>query len=201
MSWSVFYKEDYRAGGTEVNLSGVQSDYEPEFLDNYEIALRSQWLDGNLTFNANAYFGEWTDQQVNICEPGNIFNCVTQNAGESEIYGAEFDTRYFVSDDVNIFASLGLARTEFINYISDTDGGLSGNTFAFSPDTTTAIGAQVYFSENLDISGNLNYQSDMYSDVQNTVELSSRTLLNLKDGYEFDNFEIEAYFNNLTDKF
>ncbi len=201
LSVSAFYKEGYRAGGAELSLGSRQNDYEPEYLSNYEVALRSVSLGGDLVINANAYFGDWTDQQLSICSPDNALDCITENAGESEIYGTELSVQYQVSADINMFTSIGYARTEFTDFDSGTLGDLTGNDFAFSPDLTAAIGATAYLTDEFFVSGNVNYQEGAYADVQNTVELDSRTLLNLKLGYVTDVYSIEAYVNNLTDKF
>jgi len=200
-SVSAFYKQGYRAGGAELTISGTQNEYAPEYLDNFEVAYRSVWLQGDLTFNANAYYGDWKDQQVTECDPDNVYNCITVNAGESEIYGLEAELQYTVSDDISIFASTGYAHTEFTQFISPIEGDLSGKDFVFSPDLTAAIGARVYLSDAFFVSGNVNYQDNMWGDFSNTVELNSRTLVNLKAGYEGENFNIDAYVTNLTDKF
>jgi len=200
-SISAFYKQGYRAGGAELTLTGSQNEYAPEYLNNVEIAYRSVWLQGDLIVNANAYYGDWTDQQVTQCDPANIYDCITVNAGESEIYGLEAETHYTLSDDISIFASIGYAHTEFTQFISPSDGDLSGKDFVFSPDLTAAIGARVYLTDAFYVGGNVNYQDSMWGDFSNTVKLNARTLVNLKAGYEGDNYNIDAYVTNLTDKF
>jgi outer membrane receptor protein involved in Fe transport len=201
LSISAFYKEGYRAGGAELSLGGRQNDYDPEYLANYEIAVRSVHSNGNLIINANAYYGDWTDQQISICNPDNALDCITENSGESEISGLEIATQYQISDDISMFASLGYAHTEFTDFISGTLGGLTGNEFAYSPEITATLGSTIYVTDEVYLSGNLNYQDDTYSDVQNTIKLDSRSLVNLKAGYISDRYSIEAFVNNLTDKF
>lgn len=201
MSLSAFYKKGYRAGGAELTLVGDQNEYAPEYLDNFEIAYRSMWLQGDLTFNANAYYGDWTDQQVTQCDPNNVFDCVTVNAGESEIYGLEAELHYSVSDDFSVFASTGYAHNEFTKFFSPSEGDLSGKDFVYSPDLTAAIGTRVYLTEAFYLSGNINYQDSMWADFSNTTKLNARTLVNLKAGYEGESFSIDAYVTNLTDKF
>ncbi|MEM8556175.1 MAG: TonB-dependent receptor, partial [Pseudomonadota bacterium] len=66
MSLGFTYQQGYRAGGSRTNLAALPSyDYEfdPEFTDNYELAYRSEWLDGDLVVNANAFYTYWRDQQ------------------------------------------------------------------------------------------------------------------------------------------
>ncbi|REL26510.1 hypothetical protein DXX93_07895 [Thalassotalea euphylliae] len=205
-SISAFYKKGYRVGGVDNAITGAAPvEYDPEYLDNYELAYRSVWLDGDLILNANAYFGDWTDQQVQEC-PNGLLSCVTVNAGESEISGLEAEFRYAYSDDVTFFGSLGLSDTEFKDYTAFDNNAnpidLSGNTFARSPEMTAAFGSRVYVTDEFYISGNINYQSDMESDIFNNDEfkLDSRVLINLKAGYEIGEFVVDAYVTNLTDK-
>lgn len=205
MSVSAFYKEGYRAGGAELSLGGEQNDYDPEYLSNYELAFRSVLLDGDMIFNANAYFGDWKDQQTTICSETNSLDCITVNAGESEIYGVELSAQYTLTEDVNMFASVGYAHNEFTDFNVNRSGyvteDLTGNDFAYSPDLTAAIGATVYVTDEVYVSGNVNYQDESYSSVQNDRTLDSRVLTNLKAGFNAENYSIEAYVNNLTDEF
>src|SRR3546814_10188159 len=55
----------YRSGGSSGNIArSATFSYDPEFTWNYELSLRSAWLDGRLTLNANAFYVDWKDQQV-----------------------------------------------------------------------------------------------------------------------------------------
>ena len=200
VSASLFYKRGYRAGGVDISLAGMRSDYDPEFLDNYEASLRTVLLDGKMTLNANVYYGDWSDQQVAVCPQG-IFTCVTENAGESEIYGGELDIRYEINDAVSTFLSVGVSRTEFTNFVSDTDGDLTGNEFAQSPELTSAVGGQWWVTDQISVAGSVSYQSETWGDTANTVRLDSRTLLDMNVRYETDRWGIVAYGKNLTDEF
>lgn len=201
LSLSAFYKEGYRAGGAELSLGGRQNDYDPEYLSSYELALRSMHFDGDLVINANAYYGDWADQQISICNPDNALDCITENSGESEIYGIEVSTQYQVTPDTSAFASLGYAHTQFTDFNSSTLGDLTGKQFAYSPDLTAAIGFTTYVSDEFYVSGNVNYQDETYGNVQNTTKLDSRTLINLKAGYVTDAYSVDVFVNNLSDEF
>ena len=51
------------------------------------------------------------------------------------------------------------------------------------------------------MSGSVTYQDETWDDVQNTIRLDDRTLLNLNARYEINNFDIMLYGKNLTDEF
>lgn len=220
-SVSAFYKRGYRAGGVDVDTVGTVDRYDAEYLDNLEFALRSVHLDGDLVFNANAYYGWWKDQQLTVYVNGSLFDTDTINAGESRLYGAEFELQYRVSDNTNIYASAGIAKTKFDEFclvdgtpedqiIGDTcQGGdglgrdLSGGDFAYSPDVTLAFGGRHYFNDNWFIAGNVTYQDEAFSDIQNTPEFvnDSFSLVNLSAGYENGDFKTTLYVRNAFDEF
>ncbi|MEM9102157.1 MAG: TonB-dependent receptor [Pseudomonadota bacterium] len=201
VSLSSFYKRGYRSGGVDINLIGARTPYDPEYLDNYEIALRSQLLDGALTLNANAYFGDWTDQQVSVCIEGNQSRCVVQNAGESEIYGLEIETQYSTSEDWMTFLSVGYSQTEFTDFQSDTIGDITGNEFAYSPEYTVAVGGQFFVAENVFLGSTLSYQDETFADVTNQFELDEKLLLDINLGIVHDMYRVDIYLANATDEF
>ena len=199
VSLSAFYKRGYRSGGVDVTLTGEVSTYDPEYLDNIEFSLRSTFAEGAVTLNANAYFGDWEDQQVSICPTP--ATCVTENAGKSEIYGAEVDMTWRISDATQLYASVGFSETEFTDFQSDLQGDLTGNEFALSPNTTAAVGGRVWLTDAIAVGGSVDYVSKSWADVQNSIRLDARTLLNLNARYENDRFAVTAYGKNLTDEF
>lgn len=215
---SAFYKRGYRAGGAEVLLGGSVNTFDPEYLDNFELALRSSLLNGDLIFNANAYYGLWTDQQVRVPFNGDPNVLVNLNLGESQISGFELQSDYIVSDDTSVFASLGFANTEFTDTCRigsvfadlpdcEIDGAagkdLAGNQFPNAPEWTIAAGVRHSFAENWFGQINATYQDNRFSDVENNPEFKndSFALLNASAGYEGDRFSITIYGRNLTDEF
>jgi len=198
ISLSLFYKQGYRSGGTEVTLNGVANDYDSETLDNYEIAFRSILFDGKGTFNANAYYGEWEDQQVNVQIPGSVFSRI-DNAGESKIYGVEAALTYAFSDQFTVFASAALNETEFVDF-ETTDGNLKGNEFANAPEVTASLGGHYEFGKGFALNANINYQGDSWADAANTLRLDDFTTVNVRGTYTQRDFEAELYVNNLFDE-
>lgn len=201
---SAFYSRGYRVGGSELLQTGL-NQFNPEFLDMYELALRSAWLDNSLIVNANVYYGDWTDQQLRSDQALPTGDIPTTNAGASRLYGAEFEVQYYPTADISLYYNLGLSKAEFVDYKTrdnnNAEQDYSGNQFAFSPNLTTSLGGRYYVLQNLYLGGNVNYQDEQFADQANTQKLDARTLVNLNAGYEVSNFLIEAYVDNLTDKF
>ncbi|MEL6199879.1 MAG: TonB-dependent receptor [Pseudomonadota bacterium] len=192
------FSQGYRAGGAQITLVGTQSDYDPERLNNFELSLRSRLLDGRASFNANVYYGLWEDQQVTLGLDGNLLNTIIDNAGESTIYGGEVEFRYEPNSSWLTYATLGYANNTFDEFDS-IDGDLAGNNFAFSPEWTAAVGGTYYFGDYY-VGGNVTYQGESFSDVQNTQRLDAFALLNMQLGWQNDRYAVGFYGKNLTDE-
>lgn len=211
-SLSFSIQRGYRAGGAiqrVVPEAGITEivEFDPEFVTNYEVAYRSLWMDGRLTLNANAFFTDWTDQQVTVPGPsGFISDSVILNAGESEIYGLEVYTDYQATDDLNLFASIGLLETEFTDFPFASVPGefenLAGNSFPAAPSLSGAVGANYENPNGYYASGSLSFRSSQDSEVANldVNVVDGYTLANARIGYRFDNFNIYAFGNNLFDE-
>src|SRR5277367_30856 len=77
----------FRAGG--VNESAcTDNTYDPEKITDYELGYRSRWLDNRLTFNATAFYYDYTDFQVQQIVG---FSSDVINAPSATIRGAEFE--------------------------------------------------------------------------------------------------------------
>ncbi|MBL8268573.1 TonB-dependent receptor domain-containing protein, partial [Steroidobacter sp.] len=81
----------FRTGGpnlTASTLLGIPSTYEPDSLWNYELGLKSYWLDRRLAVNAATYYIDWQDLQLSLVNSGVSF---TGNAGAAKSYGVEIE--------------------------------------------------------------------------------------------------------------
>ncbi|MEM1205856.1 MAG: TonB-dependent receptor [Acidobacteriota bacterium] len=199
---SLFYKQGYRAGGASVTLVGRLNEYDPETLDLAEFSVRSALLDRRLTLNTNVYAGRWEDQQVSVQQSDNTFDFLVVNAGESEIYGFEVDFSYRPQAAWDLYGSLGFASTEFTDFQSADLGELTGNRFSLAPEWTAALGFNYRFGGGWFVHGDVGYQSEAFSSVDNEDEFiaESRTLLNLRGGYETARYSVLGFIDNATDE-
>ena len=217
LSTSFTYQRGYRAGGVEFSVLTSESlDFDAEFTNNYELALRSLWLDGRLTANFNVFFLEWTDQQVRIplveafpeladlippgANPDDFL--ATVNAGESEIYGAEVELNYDVGDALNFFLSVGYSKTEFIDFPVGGGGNFAGNEFANAPNWSAAVGVNYTHSSGAFLNTNVSYSDGQFSNNNNADDRfsDSYVLVNTRFGYRWDNITVAFFANNLFDE-
>jgi len=207
ISASFVVQRGYRSGGATINQARSRVvDYDPEYTWNYEASLRTQWLDRRLTLNANAFYVDWSDQQVSVNLGLNTFDYQTENAGKSHLYGFEVELFHQPTDSFDWYASLGHTRTEFDEF-NVTVGALAidltGSEFAFAPRWTLAAGANWRLGNGFVANLNANYRDDSYSATgidQADYGIKARTLVNGKIGWENDNFGIYGFANNLLDE-
>ncbi len=199
VSTSFFVKRGYRSGGVEL-VQSERSIFDPEYLTNYEFALRSILLEGKVTLNANMYYGQWTDQQVGIPVIPGSFIKVTENAGESEISGIEVESELLLTDNFSVFLNAAYNTTEFVDFVLEDEVDLKGKQFAFAPQVTGSIGGTYYLND-LFFHSNIGYQGDSFGDVSNDPDfkLDARTLVNFRLGYEGGVYSVIAYVKNAFD--
>lgn len=198
-STSLLYKRGYRAGGSELNTLGNRTEYDPEYLDNFEMALRSRWFEGRLNANLNIFYALWEDQQVGVQVGTNPNNILTENAGESTLYGFELEFDGELSPELNWFFNVGYTHTEFEEFNSAA-GDFSGNEFGYAPPWTGAVGATWNFVENWFLHGNVTYTDRSFAGPENDFALDSHVLTNVRLTYQKDRLRVSAFVNNLFDE-
>ncbi|MEM9058901.1 MAG: TonB-dependent receptor [Pseudomonadota bacterium] len=195
------FQRGYRAGGAAFSVvRGEQFEFDPEFSNNYELSFRSQWFDDRLTVNANAYYVTYRDQQVVIPLSNQPLDVQTVNAGESQSFGGELEVRARPIDELELYGSLGYNETEFTDFVSDGIQ-LAGNEFRSAPRFTGGVGGTYFFDNGLFLGADASYTSASFRDAFNDPALrsDSRFLLNLRGGFEIENFTVTAFVNNVTD--
>ncbi len=87
----------------------------------YEIGAKTQLLNNSLQFNLSAFFYDYEGVQIY----GSIYQSIVgplfgiANAGDAEVYGAEFDLLWKAAEGLDIRLGLGLLDTEITDSILD----------------------------------------------------------------------------------
>lgn len=203
ISTSYTVQRGYRSGGISLNNQfGNINEFDPEFTWNHEIALRSQFYDDRLTANANIFYTDWSDQQVQVEGASGLpldFNTV--NAGSSSLWGFELGLEGQPTNELSLFGNLGYVKTEFDNFVSNGQD-FSGNRFPFAPEWTGAIGGSYTFNNGVFLTAEGVYTDDSFSDAGNdpTRKNDDRFVVNASIGYEEDNWNAILFARNLFDE-
>ena len=200
--------------------------YKQETSDNFEIGLKSTWLDGRVLVNAAAFFIDAKDVQLTTALPsqdGGAITSVATNQGASETLGLELEVRALINNNLTLIGSYALADSEFTEGCDDFEytlntGGLliapgtespecsiKGNQLPLGSKHSASLGADF----RLPLDGGLeffafptlSYESKKYVQVHNRAWVPSTTLLNLRAGIRSDTgWELAAFARNLLDE-
>ncbi|MEM8985189.1 MAG: TonB-dependent receptor [Pseudomonadota bacterium] len=200
ISTSFSAQRAYRPGGLGINpVQQIIYAFDPEFSWNYELALRAASRDGKVIFNANAFYIDWSDQQLEVQVTPTPQDTIVINAGESELFGVEFQGSYLVSDSLDLFASIGLLSTEVTEA-----GDLTGDEFPFAPTVTATLGATWSHPSGFTATYDMNFQSESQAFLPNPdltgPANDTRTISNLRIAYEQDNYSVFAFGSNIFDE-
>ena len=202
VSTGLTVQRGYRSGGSGASTFETY-EFDEETTTNYELSLRSVWMDDRLVVNANVFFTDWKDQQVFVDRPFVVgpTDRVIENAGESELYGFELETQFSPNDNLDLFLNLGYTKTKFKDFVSNGVD-LAGNEFFRSPRWTGSLGGTYYFDNGFVAEASGSYTDGTFEDVENTPsnKSDSRFLVDARLGYEWDDWSVFLYARNLFDE-
>ena len=227
----VSYAEGFNSGGVSAPTVGstrVILPYDPSTLENFEVGIRTDLMDGKLRFNATVFDTAWVDLQAAgvVTDPATgvqIPTLVTTNVGEAEAKGAEFELTILPTENFLINLGIGILDTAYTEIKPGTMTGhlplTTGTEFAQAPDSSYTIGLQHTATtrgggtwvSRLDY----NYQGqfwrsepflrvDAYQAVPDGYEESGDWgILNMRFAYSpaDANYEVAFFGTNLTDEY
>jgi outer membrane receptor protein involved in Fe transport len=120
-------------------------------LDNFELGMKGDFLDGILRINATAFYSEITDLQTSRYDPTNIsFLVFTDNVGDAEIKGIDADITWLVSDNLVINSAFSLLDTQLTRINAELAGIAPGvgAQLPYSAEFSGNIRANYYFELN-----------------------------------------------------
>ena len=200
----------YKQGGFNLGLglggdvSNKDLTYDPEFLTNYEIGINSKLMDSKLNIETVIFYSDREDQQVLIStqvdrtDP-NTFSFLTQNAAEGINYGLEINLDMQLTNDFNIFANLGILKTEIKNWESRLD--LEGRSQAHAPERSYALGFNWALQANTYLSADVTGKSEFYYSDSHNNKSKSYNLMNINYGYEKNNWTYGLWVRNVFDTY
>jgi len=110
------YSEGFRLGGNNspraVQTGLVPFEYDPDYLDNYEFGLKSQWLDNRLLLNTTLFRMEWNEYQENSTTDV-WWMRGTLNAADADIWGIEVQGTMLFTDNFSMDYSLTWADPQW----------------------------------------------------------------------------------------
>ena len=114
------YSEGIRLGGFNstraANTGAVPLEYDPDKLLNYELGLKSQWMDNRLLLNVTGFHMSWKEFQSNVTLTDIAWWLSgTINAADAETTGVELETTFLFTENLSADLSVFYADSEWAN--------------------------------------------------------------------------------------
>jgi iron complex outermembrane receptor protein len=190
----------YRSAGANsspnANQPGEWNSFEPESVKNYELGMKSDWLDGALRVNGAVFYQDYSDYQYTQIE---LFNGVpTRNANSSDakIKGGELEVTAALPADITLSLSYGYVDAKetdqdraLPNISKTTKGATLTKRFAAS------VG-------DIDLTANYDWRDGFYTQLGAEKEsyIDDVGLLNLSASLTMERWQWVVYVNNVTNE-
>lgn len=177
---------------------------------NYELGWSSSWNDGRVHTRVAAFYSDFENYQVYRLNPINPTEAYMVNAEEATSYGVEFEAEAQASETITLSAAVGLVNAEFDSYTDNVLRGVlgpmaanyeyGGNDINFVPEYTANLAAHIQLPWNLSMQWEVQGIGTYWLDEANTAEQDAYALVNGRISYKRDDWELFAYWRNLTDE-
>ena len=206
--------QGFRPGGVNqvLGLPNALTPYSSDSLWNYEIGTKTSWFDNRLQFDADYYFINWSNMQVQGQTPNGAFSFIT-NAGAARVKGLEVDLTFEPLENLQITANTAISHaylTEDQVNANVLGPGVKGDDIPYVPRFTAGIGAQYTLPLTAWFSGmariDESYIGQSFSEFNNSdgfdTQLPAYSLTNVRIGLESPQKDWGAYFyvNNVFSK-
>lgn len=204
------YAEGFRAGGsngaTGQNNPLVPETFAPDFLDSFEIGVKSTLADGRITLNGALFHMIWEDFQTSIFDLAVSPQVFFTNAGDADITGAEIDLRANLTQQWYLDINASVIEAELTSDFPSPSGLVeTGTRLPYVPEVKFATSTRYEFEL---LEGNTGYAQVSYSYTGDTTnELSnvaetqdSYGLLDARLGWQRKGYTLEFFGTNLTDE-
>lgn len=196
-----------------------ERQYTPDQTNNYEVGVKSTWLDGDLVLNGAVYFIDWADPQVSSATV-NASIPITVNADGAESKGVELSGNWAVTDQFSLRGSYSFTQSKLTAAVPDlvrtitTPGfgtafvnGQSGDRLPGSPENQFSIFGsyeQPYMDGTLVYNLGYAWQDDVLTTAGargSSFTLDAYGIANASIVYDAGTWKAALFANNLFDEF
>lgn len=207
------YSEGFRSGG--FNAPGVVLEsFDDEELSNYEVGIKSKFLDGRATLNLAGFMSESEDFQFFFVDVSTISQIIS-NLDDVDIWGFDLDYNFQVSANFSLYGGIGYTDTE-IKAIGNADleaflagsgvdiASVIGSRSPRTTDWTVNVGAQYEQPISSELSfifrADYEYQGSKYWQIDNLDVRDPIHLMSLRASLEGEAWTLSLWAKNLFDE-
>lgn len=208
------FAQGYRPGGINPSIRDPKlALFDHENTLNFELGTKNNFFNNRLKFNLTGFFVAYKDQQIYTLVDLANFVFGTDNIGKSQNYGVELESKFAVTKGLTLGLNLGYLKSEIkkynevivdpITYAVSTVS-REGNSLIFVPKFNGNANLQlvqpVSKKLNIEASVDYRYQSKVYIDLANEVDLDPYGILNGRIGVTSKHLDFFIWGKNITDE-
>lgn len=204
------YTRGFRAGGVNAQRlpKGISQTFDPEFSDNFEVGFKASGMENKLRVGLTAFLINWKGLQTfNLVAP---FTYARENLGDVQTRGIEFEGTIIPVKNLELDASLGLNSGNYQSFVlsrlnfatgQENKVDVSKNKLANAPSHTFFLAAQYGIpltkTAKLSLRGEYRSVGKFYTDLQNTLEQPTYSLINTRVNLQVANFNLAFWVQNI----
>lgn len=192
----VSLSKGYKAGGFNLGATPPgKRDFSTENMVTLEFGLKTVFQGDRLQLNVALFESRRNDQQVRTSVqliPGDPASFVffTDNVGEGRSTGIEADVRWFATDAIEVYTTVGLIDSTLE----------SGRDMAHAPPFTLAAGIAYRNQNGFFLRLDATAKDAFYFDVGHDQKSQAFELFHVRSGIEGENWQASLWVRNLFDK-
>jgi iron complex outermembrane receptor protein len=194
------YNRGFKSGNYNITSAGgaASAPTKPEFVDAYEIGLKSRFFDNKVLLDVSGFYYDVTDLQVKFVSPA-LGLPVTGNAATARDEGFDATFEAQLTPEFQLTANVTYSdykyssykNVTFFNYINGVQGSsyiadATGKEVIFAEPWSGSVGGRYHVDTSVgEITANLNlsFHAKSYFDAQNALERTPYQLLNASVGW------------------
>ncbi|MEM6298915.1 MAG: TonB-dependent receptor [Bacteroidota bacterium] len=194
------YARGFRSGG--FNAPGVDAFpavFEKEFTDNFELGLKTSWLENRVIFNAAAFRINFQNQQIFIVDLATVAQGII-NIDETISQGVELEFKAKPHPRFDIVTGYGLTDTKITSLESNPEW--EGNASPLVARSTFNLGLQYAqpLNEKIQLIPRIDFEQrgELFWHVDNVDRQEPFNLLNARLYLTQERWNVSVYARNLT---
>ena len=155
------YAKGYKPGGFNGSIAIINGRPQDESFDqeesvNYEVGMKSTWMDNRLVFNVAVFKMDVTAIQLTtpIQASTGAVTSISTNQGDGEVRGFEVETKFAATDELTLGFNYALADTEFTSGCDDMQFTITSGGGIFNPNDPNSTARNLNGQGSCSIAGN-----------------------------------------------
>ncbi len=199
---------------TDQNGNVTDGQFKPESVDSYELGGKYVGMDGRFVFNASLFYSIYKDQQIGVIDnSGPVAISRTDNIGQSKSKGFEVELNFQPVKPLFLRAAYTYTDSKYTDYIpprcsnvdaADTQSGncnFTGRQLPFTPKQQLNLSARLDLPVGADnkfwFEADTRFSSKRFMSSSNLFWLPAYNQTDIRAGYQFGNFSVEAFVDNV----